>query len=230
MVAYPYLLSSVILGIIWLILFIRRKDLRKEMLIIGFIFIPSGLTQALYVPDYWQPRVIHQFFGLFDIESLLHVFFIFGIAAVLYKEIKGYKLKRARGTKTTRISPHIIFCLGIFIGVVTVLFKVLLDVPFIHTSLFALMLISVYLILMRPDLFREIVWTSVIFSLLYISATVMFNALFSFVANNWNPNGNWGIYLLGVPLEEYLYGLMVGIIGSVLYEELTNMKLKKIKG
>jgi len=96
--AFPYLIWSVFFGLIWIIAFLLRKDLRKEMLRISLIFAPFGLINFLFIPEYWDPVVVYKFFGLFDVESIMHMFFLGGLSAVMYEEIFGYyhTMKKAK--------------------------------------------------------------------------------------------------------------------------------------
>ena len=62
--------------------------------------------------------------------------------------------------------------------------------------------------------------------LFYILTLLITNYFFSnFVSNEWNFNGTLGINLLGLPLEEYIYSLFFGIVASVIYEEIKNIKI-----
>ena len=106
---YSYLIWCVLLGTIWLALYIIRKDLRYEIMFASLLFLPFGLTQPLFVPDYWNPTVIYKLWGLFDIESLLFGFFLGGIAASLYEEIFNYHLRKFGKTLTNKNYARIIY-------------------------------------------------------------------------------------------------------------------------
>jgi hypothetical protein len=85
---YAYLVGNLIFALAWLILFLARKDLRREMLtlsFIGSIFFPLAL---IYLPDYWYPDHIGGNY-LIGIEDFLFAFLIAGIGAVLYEVIFG---------------------------------------------------------------------------------------------------------------------------------------------
>ena len=74
---YASIFGNVFFGIIWLILFLIRKDLRKEILIMSFFSTPLGpLSEKLYLRDYWHP----EFFSntAIKIEDVLFAFFIGG--------------------------------------------------------------------------------------------------------------------------------------------------------
>src|SRR4051812_21126766 len=92
---YAYITGDILLFCIWLVLFLLRKDLRKEMLLISIFSVPFGLTQYLFGADYWHPEYIfgHTFFGF---EDLFYMFAVGGITGVIYEEFFGKTLSRHR--------------------------------------------------------------------------------------------------------------------------------------
>ncbi|HSR63302.1 MAG TPA: hypothetical protein VLN56_07855, partial [Gammaproteobacteria bacterium] len=65
------------------------------MLWASLFTMPFGLTEPLFVPEYWSPPSL---FNLalttgFDIESLIFCFGIGGIAVVLYNVISGSRFE-----------------------------------------------------------------------------------------------------------------------------------------
>ena len=69
-----WLVFSLILLGIWLIVFlsIRIKTIKKEMLVVSLLTAPLGLTEPLFVPEYWSPPSLFDLAARtgFDIESL----------------------------------------------------------------------------------------------------------------------------------------------------------------
>ncbi|MFH1064182.1 MAG: hypothetical protein V1729_03825, partial [Candidatus Woesearchaeota archaeon] len=112
--------SAILLGI-WFILYIAKPILRKEMFWVSLFTMPFGLTEPLFVPEYWSPPSLFNLAARtgFDIESLIFCFAVGGIGAVLYEavfkvshqkvsreEIHG---KRHRVHKLALSSPVIVF-------------------------------------------------------------------------------------------------------------------------
>ncbi|MEK7186807.1 MAG: hypothetical protein AAB690_00865 [Patescibacteria group bacterium] len=88
---YIWLIWSLILIAIWLVIYasLRSKQARTEMLVVSLWTSLFGLTEPLFVPEYWSPPSL---FNLairtgFDIESLIFCFGIGGIGVVLYELI-----------------------------------------------------------------------------------------------------------------------------------------------
>src|SRR3989344_6924470 len=86
---------SLILFIIWVIIFIFNKG-KKEMLIVSALTMPFGLTEPLFVPEYWSPPSLFNlaFKTGFDIESLIFSFAIGGIGSIIYESIFKSKHKK----------------------------------------------------------------------------------------------------------------------------------------
>ena len=86
-----WLYWSLLLIGIWLVVYslIHRKDRRKEMLVVSLWTSIFGLTEPLFVPEYWNPPSLFDLAHRtgFDIESFIFSFGIAGIAAVLYEYI-----------------------------------------------------------------------------------------------------------------------------------------------
>ncbi len=71
----------------WCALFFLKIPLRKQMLRMSLFTAPLGLTEPLFVPEYWNPPTLFDLAQMtgFDIESLIFCFSIGGIATVLYE-------------------------------------------------------------------------------------------------------------------------------------------------
>lgn len=82
-----FLLGTVVLLIFWLVIWIFLKikkldDNLMEMRIASTTCMFLGITEPLFVPDYWTPPSILKL-GEWDLESFLFCFAVGGISAVL---------------------------------------------------------------------------------------------------------------------------------------------------
>lgn len=83
--SYVWFAWSVAFLIPWAFLWVAFPSQRRAMLWASLFTAPFGLTEPLFVPEYWNPPSL---FGLaqttgFDIESLIFCFGIGGVAAVV---------------------------------------------------------------------------------------------------------------------------------------------------
>src|SRR3989339_1374939 len=117
----PWLTFSLILLGIWTLIWIVKPSVRKEMLWVSIVTAPLGLTEPMFVPEYWNPPSLFDLAARtgFDIESLIFCFAIGGIGAVLYesvfrvkhKKMSSHEMhsKRHRFHKLALIFPIIVF-------------------------------------------------------------------------------------------------------------------------
>lgn len=223
-----YLAWVIILGIIWLVLYAHRKDLRYEMLFSSFLILPFGLTQPLFVPDYWHPIVLFRFFGLFDLESLLWCFFTGGIAAVLYEEIFKIRLGEVKNNLKAKHHAYFIYSFLLLTVSLMILIKYFTDWSVLRSSFIFMIIVFIYSVFSRPDLVKKSILSGCVFLIFYIASLLTVNALFpGFVVNEWNIQGSIGIRIFSIVIEEYIYAFLFGLVWSVIYEEIKNIKLKK---
>jgi hypothetical protein len=226
---YTYFSWALIFGLIWLILYICRKDLRYEMFFSSLLFLPFGLTQPLFVPEYWNPIVFFRIFGIFDIESLLWCFFTGGIVAVFYEEIFGLKLRKLRNSRKSRKHAYVIYFLMILMVLSMIFIKYFTVFSVIRYSFIAMIFIFLYFVISRPDLFSKSIFSGFIFMIFYIISLLFVDIIFSgFILNQWTIQGSIGIKLFYIVIEEYIYAFLFGVVWSVVYEEINNIKLNKI--
>src|SRR3989338_5053649 len=83
-------------------------------------------------------------------------------------------------------------------------------------------------ILCRPNLKQKIIISGIIFLLLYFLFFLFFNLIYPYaVTEFWNLSAISGILILGVPIEELMFGFTFGMIWSSLYEHIFWYKIKK---
>ena len=85
---YVWLIWSFFLLIIWAVLYLSLKDRdsKKKMFRVSLATSLLGLTEPVFVPEYWSPPSLFDLAVMtgFDIESLLFSFGVGGIAVVVY--------------------------------------------------------------------------------------------------------------------------------------------------
>ena len=87
-----------ILGPIWLLIFLFRKDLRSEILSTSFVIGVVGiLSEFWYTRDYWNPQILVG--RNVGIEDFLFGFLIGGITAVIYEVLFGKHFSKRKDRK-----------------------------------------------------------------------------------------------------------------------------------
>src|SRR3989344_7082167 len=106
---YAWLVWSLMLWAVWIVVYcsLRNADSRKEMLIVSLWTSLLGLTEPLFVPEYWSPPSL---FDLalrtgFDLESLLFAFGVGGLAVVIYERVFPVRHEQM-GTEEKHLPRH----------------------------------------------------------------------------------------------------------------------------
>lgn len=227
---YVWLIWSLIILVIWGVIYISNKRVRKEMLKMSLITMPFGLTEPLFVPEYWCPPSL---FDLaiktgFDIESLIFSFAIGGLGTVLYNLI----FRRThihfslieRNHNRHRLHLYILFVPLLVFG----LLSLLTSLNHIYCGVLAMLIGGLATLYCRPDLKGKIWVGGFLFMLLYF---LYFGSILPFypqyVELYWNLDNLTHILILGVPIEELLFAFTFGMYWSGLYEHLYWKKLIK---
>jgi hypothetical protein len=227
---YAWFIWSLIIIGIWLIIYLMRKGVRKEMLTASLWTTPLGLTEPLFVPEYWNPPSL---FNLaqktgFDIESLIFSFAIGGIGSVLYNLITKTQLqpvsevekqhRRHRFHRFTIVVPVVVF----------LLLATFTQLNHIYCGVAGMFAGAITALWCRPDLKRKIWIGGILFTLLYFFYFTSLNWAYpDYVDLVWNMEAITGILILGIPVEEYLFAFTFGMFWSSLYEHMHWFKLVK---
>lgn len=229
---FAWLLWSLLLIVIWGVVYflLKNKESKKEMLTVSLWTSLLGLTEPLFVPEYWNPPSLfdlaHQ--TGFDIESLIFSFGIGGIAVVLYERIfrAQHEIMPASAHHASRHRFHLWAILSAPIIFVVLAFTTTLN-P-IYTSIIALMLGGFATWYCRPDLKRKMIVSAFIFLGLYFAYFLTLVVVYpGYVEQVWRLDLISGILIIGVPIEELLFALSFGFLWSSIYEHFTWRKLKQ---
>jgi|SRR3989344_1021585 len=220
---------SLILFVIWIIVFIFNKG-KKEMLIVSVLTMPFGLTEPLFVPEYWSPPSL---FNLalktgFDIESLIFSFAIGGIGSIIYESIFKSKHKKMNSMEIhhkrhkyhllSLFSPIIVFMLLFFFT----------GLNSIYSASLAMLAGGISAMLCRPDLKKKIIYGGVLFLILYFIFFIFFNNVYPYAVERfWNLSVLSGMLIFKVPLEELIFAFTFGMMWSSVYEHIKWFKLVK---
>lgn len=228
---YIWLGGSLVLLLIWVAVYfsLRRKKSKQEMLIVSLWTSLLGLTEPIFVPEYWNPPSL---FNLaqktgFDIESLIFAFAIGGLAVVIYEWF--FKIKHKEVSLHEKKHSRHKFHLPILFSApfIFILLSVFTNLNPIYTTFIALMGGGFLTWYCRPDLKKKMIISAFIFLGIYFFF-FLFLAVISpnYVKEVWNLNVISGILILGVPLEELMFAFGFGFLWSSVYEHIKWYKIK----
>ncbi len=209
---YIWLIWSSAFLLPWAIVYAAFPVHRRTMLWGSIFTAPFGLTEPLFVPEYWSPPSL---FDLalrtgFDIESLIFCFAIGGIGAVLYNVFTGKSTAtvsheercspRHRYHRAALASPFLVFPLLYFL-------------PWnpIYPSIAAMAVGTIATMLCRPDLMTKTWIGGVLFLVYYaIFLTGLEWSAPGYIDRVWNLDALTGLSILHMPLEELLFAIAFG--------------------
>src|SRR3990167_4692536 len=224
-----WLIFSLILLLIWIIIFIFSRS-KKEMLIVSAFTMPFGLTEPLFVPEYWSPPSLFNLAAStgFDIESLIFSFAIGGIGSIIYEAI--FKSKhRKMNLREKHHQRHKYHLLSLFSPVIVFLPLFLFTkLNPIYSASLAMFIVGIAAMFCRPDLKKKIVYGGTLFLVLYFLFFIFFNNLYPYAVERfWNLSVLSGILILKVPLEELIFAFTFGMMWSSVYEHIGWYKIIK---
>lgn len=237
---YAYIIADFILFIPWLVMFLYRKDLRREMITMGLLsgvwLVASGIWfYNIYIDTYWRPEFagflhINKLTSLIGlkaggVEDVLFLFFITGIAAAFYEEFfhRTHTNKIYRKSSYYFLFPFIIF-LSFSIITITRKFNI------IYGEYLAYFISAAIVWFKRHDLFLHSIATALFLSIFFFLFYIfVFLRLFPGIIHAWwiVENGS-GILIQGVPLEELIWAFSYGLFIAPMYEFLHGLKDRKL--
>lgn len=211
---YTYLLGNISLLILWIIFYLLRKDLRRQMLTMSvFLGIVSVLTLHFWWNiDWWHPQTFTN--TKVGIEDFLIGFSSGGIMSILYEVIlkkRYYRITQRPNYPRGRTIALILFVLT---GVLIWGFK-LASFLSSFTSLFCAFLIMIYF---RKDLFLN----ALVSGMGMTVASLLFYVPIIFFYPDW-MNATYdaslsGTRLIGIPIEELLFWFFSGLVWGPFYK------------
>lgn len=220
---YAWLVWSSAFLLPWVALYATFPAHRKAMWWGSLLMAPFGLTEPLFVPEYWLPPSLFELAARtgFDIESIIFSFAIGGVGAVLYNIIAGRKL--APVSPHERHDPRHRFHYAA-LALPFVLFPTLYFLPWnpIYAGIAAMVAGAVANVLCRPDLKVNTLIGGLLFLGFY---TVFLLGLKwsapGYIEQVWNLPALSGVLIYGLPLEELLFGFSFGLFWTGVYEHFT---------
>ena len=217
---YVWLIWAGAFLIPWAILYWILPSHRRAMWWGSVFMALFGLTEPLFVPEYWNPPSLFDLAWRtgFDIESIIFSFAIGGIGVALYNAITRKKLVPVpEHEKHHRRHRFHYFALA----APFVAFPILYFLPWnpIYAGIAAMTAGAAANVLCRPDLKRNTLIGGLLFLGIY---TVFLTGLEwtapGYIEQVWNLQALSGITIAAFPVEELLFGFCFGLFWTGVYE------------
>jgi hypothetical protein len=181
---------------------------------------PLGLSEPLFVPEYWNPPSLFDLAATtgFDIESVIFAFGVGGVASVLYNVRTRAQLQPVAPAEQ-RHRRHRFHRLALAAPFIVFVPLWLLPWNPIYAAIAALLIGAAATIACRPGLARK----TLVGSGLFLGYYALFFATLvwltpGYVERVWNLDDLTGIRVIGIPLEELLFAAALGACWAGLYE------------
>lgn len=231
---YAWLIWSLILAGVWLVIYVvlDSRDKKHEMLTVSLWTSLLGLTEPLFVPEYWTPPSLFNlaFRTGFDIESFIFAFGVGGIAVVVYEYIfrTSHQQIKSHEWHLPRHRYHFLAILSM--PVVFLFLLITTSLNPIYISVIALVFGGLATWYCRSDLKKKMIISAFLFLGLYFVYFLTLITMYpGYVEKVWQLNRISGVLIAGVPLEELMFAFSFGFLWSSVYEHFTWRKLKPIK-
>jgi hypothetical protein len=220
---YVWLLWSAAFLLPWLGLYVAFPRHRRAMVLASVLTAPFGLTEPLFVPEYWNPPSLFDLAQRtgFDIESLIFCFGIGGVGAVLVNVLTRRVVEplphEERHDPRHRFHPWVI-------ASPFLVFVAMLPLPWnpIYPAIAAMFVGAALTVWCRPDLLRSVVLGAGVFLLYYAVFLVGLELTApGYVDRVWNLEALSGVRLGFAPVEELLFAFGFGGYWAGVYEHLT---------
>lgn len=214
-IKYKVLFACFILAIVWLIIYLSRKDLRKDMLWSSLLCAPLGLFEPVWFKYYWDPRPT--LFDLtartgFDIESILLMFLLGGLAGGVYEVLFKKKLVHSKDVDVRLSHLFIVF---LFTYVVS---QFLFKINAIYSTYLGVFSSLIVVAIIYPKYLKIFFYGGLSFMAVYISLFIIFAIIFPGYVDQVYAIGQISqIKILFIPLEEWLFALFFGGMWAIVY-------------
>jgi hypothetical protein len=235
MYSYAYITMAMAFIVTWVVLFIFLSRSRPAIVWTSLMLTMAGPVATHWVvPSYWRPiYLVHISYKGWDfgLEDFLITFAVAGISAGIFESIalrKGFtELPRVTGIVLLRIFA---FCvLGFLLMVLLVL---VLGLTPIHALLLTVLIPSSLILYRTPKIIPLVLPVSVIFGLLFwlFYIIIMLPLFPGLIQALWNLDATFGIFLLGIPIEEMLWAFTTVLFAGPVYRFCCTTALREILG
>jgi len=211
---HDYLLLALLFLVPGTLFWFVRADLRGLMRGAAVMALPFATTEWLFYPEYWAPKFLFDLADRigFGIEDVLLIVGLAAFSSSAYAvAFRRTVVPLVPGTwPWKRVGGGVVAVLGmaaLLLG---------LGVPILYAAVAAMVSTTVLVLVMRSDLLVPSLLGAGVTAVIYFGLCLVFEALVpgEAVERIWKPSVFLEGRLLGVPLDELLYGTGAGFAGT----------------
>jgi hypothetical protein len=226
---HDFLVLSLLFLVPGAIVFALRKDLRRPIGIAAAASLPFAATERFFYPDDWSPTFAFDLIHVigFGIEDVLFVVALAAYMTTAYpfalrrrfvppKDGIAWPSVAARGAAV--VASTLVVALGL----------VALRLPILYGSFFAMAAATLVMLALRRDLVAPALVGSLLSVATYAVICLLYARIFPGVfARVWHTERFLHRFVLGVPLEELVYGYLSGAVSAAFYPFVTGSRFAR---
>jgi Lycopene cyclase len=213
--SYVYLGTCGVFLCVWLMLYLLRKDTRREMLTMSLLVgVVSICTLYFwYTIDWWHPKTLTG--TRIGIEDFLIGFAGGGVMSACYEIVSGIRYRYSGRTSYTVRA----LALLVFLALITSVFFYGFSVTSFWSTVLGLSIATAVMLFFRPDLIRNSFLSGVLSLLLVLPAYgFILYASPTWVSQTYDWRYLSGILVFGIPIEELVFWFLSGLFFGPFYE------------
>ena len=217
---HDFLILSALFALPGALVFVLRRDLRRVMAVMVPASLPFAATEFLFYPSYWHPKFLFDLADRigFGIEDLLFVAGLGALTSTAYPFIARRRLEPlSREEQSARRIGRRLVDFGATSLVAAALLH-WLGVRMIYGTCWIMVGVTGTVLVRRPDLLVPCSLGALATCCTYGALCVVFGVFLPDVFRlAWNTHQFSNVFVLGIPLEELLYGTSAGFAGTAVY-------------
>jgi len=215
---YNFLILSLFFLIPGAVIYILRRDLRHVIHVMALFSIPFAFTERFFYPSYWEPVFLFDLADKigFGIEDLIFVAGLSAFTSTAYAFFfaLGYSAIGELNLKTILYRGSSVMGAACLLIMITAF----LNIDMIYGSFGIMLGIGCFIALLRKDLIIPGLTGGILSTLVYSALCLLLEFLLPGIFRvTWHTDRFLNVFILGIPLEELLYGFSSGVIATVFY-------------
>lgn len=216
-----YSVMTLILALTWILIFLTKPELRREILLIsvlGVVLLPIWITTQISSGF----RIIDDFSSV-QLLDLLFLFSISGISATIYHAFFGkhyHNMPKISSKKNKDAIAQLwatrLFLSFIFFVWITILLATFFHLSIAYSILLSAIMIVIYIISHRQDLLGDSIWSAILTAIIVLLASNL-GSIFTHTTPV-IPFIDSGAFINGVSVDLLCWSLALGLILGPLYE------------
>ncbi len=193
------------------------------MLVSAALFIPPIWLGLFCEPEYWTPRrVVNLPIG---IEDFLFCFAAGGLVWVAATALPHRRV-------ITRIRPQVFvkrYVMCVLVSVSLAMLLILVGVNSMVSYMVVALPVAAFILILSPSLWPLAIAGPLFLTvpyLLFVAGLFRFSPLY---IQQWTAENLWGIYVLGVPLEEVVWMASLAVLTPLLVGYAMDVKIQRLK-